>query len=200
MLKKALILFTISVFCGNLNSQTNTLIKKLFFELPLDSSRECIYKTLKTDKRFISKNKNDNIINLHKPSFIGNCIDNGLALSNSDSIEVELTYAFTYKINEEFKKLKSNNQLVIKIRYYYDSADTTKKEYDNLLKIVRTISKDSCITGVDTIYSSSNKINEFKAKGLLFKHVKPEYNVEILNVKVAQNYFGVFLTYTRKEN
>lgn len=160
-----------------------------------------IEKQLLSDKRFLSReSSSDTAFNLVEGTFLGLCNNNGLIRTAPDSVEVELTFGYSFSPEKKKRNNKSSNDLYLKLRYYYSVRDSAEKEYHNMLGILRPLTKDTLFTGIDTIYSDSPIRSKLKAKGMEFVFRKPYYKVTVLSVSITENYFGLFLEYTRKEN
>jgi len=179
--------------------QTNKKVKEIFYNLPLDASRKEISVKLNSDSRFRSTDKFlDSNSYFSEPSFIGLCSDLGLVKSKPDSLEVELTWGYSYSPKSK-KKRNDFSDLYFKSRYYYSSPDSVEKEYRNMLTILRKLTSDTLSAGIDTIYSDSPIRSQLKAHGVEFVFHKPYYKVQVLFANITKNYFGLFLEYTRKE-
>ena len=191
-----LLFFSFSIFT---DGQTNKKVKEIFYNLPLDATRKEISVKLISDGRFRSTDKfSDSTLFFFEPSYIGLCSDLGLVKSKPDSLEVELTWGYSY--GPESKKQSDNlSDLYFKSRYFYSSPDSAEKEYQNMLAIFRKITRDTTLVGIDTIFSESPIQSQFKAHGVEFIFHKPYYKVQVLYAKITKDYFGLFLEYTRKE-
>jgi len=193
-------LFLIQIFAFG---QTSSIVKNIFYNLPLDKQRFDIYETLKSDKRFKSSTKDTNHLNIFSIySYSGLCQDNGIVKSKADSIEIELSNAIglspTKKINKKGKS-KTINFTFLEIRYFYPSRDSAEKEYKNLLNILEPVFKDTGFITIDTIYSDSPLRSQFKATGIIFNNHKPKYSVRVLIASITKNYFRLSIEFERDE-
>ena len=200
-MKKSISILIFTIFSKLLSGQTNSTVAKMFYGLPLDSSRQTICNKLNSDKRFVATRKSDSnsFPYNYKPDYLGLCLDKGLTNSKADSIEIEFAHGVSMTEFKTNGKSNLRHDLILKTRYYFSSADTAKKEYYSLLKFIRTIGQDSSYTDIETNYTNTAISREYKAKGMSFVNRKPFYSVDILLCKVTINYFGVFLTYVREE-
>jgi len=194
----------ILLFCLPIISygQTNTLIKTIFYNLPLNTSRNEIKKKLLSDKRFTSSKTHADSLLLDYPedTYLGLCDSKGLVRISPDSVEIELTFGYSYTPEKKRKNHQSSNDLYLKLRYYYSEKDSAEKAYYNIIDLLRPLTKDTLITGIDTVLSESPIRSQLKAKGMDFIFHKPFYKVTVLFATITENYYGLFLEYTRKEN
>jgi hypothetical protein len=192
-----ILLFSLPVV---LYGQTNATVKKIFYDLPLDASRETIKKKLLSDKRFVSnEHLPDTAFNIYEDTFLGMCNTNGVVRKAPDSTEVELTFGFSFSPGKKKGRNKSSNDLLLKLRYYYSVKDSAECEYDHLLAVLRPLTNDTGFTRIDTIYSDSPVRSKFKARGMEFVFHNPYYKVTVLSANITEHYYGLFLEYTRKE-
>jgi len=173
--------------------QTDPRVKQIFLNLPLDKSRSDIQNAIKSDRRFISTDTDTTDL-LNEFTYIGLSKDNGVVKSKPDSVEIELTYGITAD-GSNTKSKAFGDKTILKLRYFYSSRDSVEKEYQNLLKILQPNFKDAGNTRIDTIYSDSPHRRQFKATGMTFTNNKPKFTVQVLNARITDTYFGLFLEY-----
>lgn len=97
-------------------------------------------------------------------TYMGLTKDNGIILSQSDSVIIRLTYAF----NASFKAIndKSVNRkplTILRLEYYYSTMEIAEKEYQNILNILKPIIKDT----IPTFQFKSFGLS-FDATGIIF--------------------------------
>jgi hypothetical protein len=165
--------------------QTDETVKHIFLDLPLDKPRADIQKFIKSDKRFRSTDADTNDFNMF--TYIGLSSDYGVIKSHPDSVEVELTYG------------GPNNMTFITVRYFYTSRNTVDKEYQRVLSMFRPIFKDTLFSRIDTVYSDSPIRSQFKSYQMTFRNSKSTSSIDVANVCMTKNYFGLFIEYRRKE-
>jgi hypothetical protein len=192
MTKKRLTYFfvlTINLALG----QTDPRVRQIFLNLPLDKSRIDIQNAIKSDRRFISTDTDTTDL-LNEFTYIGLSKDNGVVKSKPDSVEIELTYGITAN-GSNTKSKAFGDKTYLKLRYFYSSRDSVDKEYHKLLNILQPNFKDAANTRIDTIYSDSPYRRKFKASGMTFKSSKPKFTIQVLNARITDTYFGLFLEY-----
>lgn len=170
-------------------AQADQKIKTLFYNLPVDSSRKIIYKSLASDKRFTETTKKTGADTSEKV-YTWKCNNRGLIKSGTDSILFVLGFG-KGMIRETDKLLKTK---IIYTKYFFASLDTAKSEYSKLLSYIKPMAKDSSSSGIadeeasgEGMYfvlgTDKNKIND----------------IDISLVSVAAGNFGLFISYTRSE-
>ena len=202
------------LFSLNSFSQNNKTIKNIFYNLPIERTREEIKKSLNKDKRFISKNKktepafqSKDTIHFIIPdifnTYIGKCLDNGITYSKADSIEIELTFGYESGEMSMDRRMKYNSNetetTILKVRYYYSSMDSVIREYKTITDLLKKEMKDNYQTGIDTVYSDNPISSQFKAHGMTFKNKRKHYKIEVLKAILRDNYYGLYLVYEHRE-
>lgn len=177
-----------------LTGQIHPVVKQIFYDLPLEKSREDILNKILNDKKFVST---DFFFNNYQPSsfFKGNTTDRGLITSKPDSIQVLLALGYTSLTTEKGGKADYKNIMLLNCKYFYSSKDSVEREYGKLLKMLYPILTDSSSTKSESPYSTGKVSGQMISNGKIFESYKPYYRVGINSISMipANNSKSVFV-------
>ena len=207
-MKKLLLLLTVTTLIAafgmssfnasttNLPSQTTTqtddtlniikvhsIIKQIFYNLPLEKSRLDLREILLNDKRFVLTDTN---FNDYPPStfFKGIIVDNGLIQSNPDSIQVLLAYGNAALVTEKGGEKDFNKHpMLLECNYFFSNKKSVELEYNRLLNLVQPIYTDTSTIEDDKWEAQFTKSSE-KCIGKIFDHFDPYYRLGIAYISV----------------
>lgn len=187
---------TLNASTTNLLSQTTTqtddtlniikvhsIIKQIFYNLPLEKSRLELREILLNDKRFVLT---DNNFNDYPPStfFKGIIVDNGLIQSNPDSIQVLLAYGNAALVTEKGGEKDFNKHpMLLESNYFFSNKKSVELEYNRLLNLVQPIYTDTSTIEDDKWEAQFTKSSE-KCIGKIFDHFDPYYRLGIAYISV----------------
>ena len=187
---------TLNASTTNLLSQTTTqtddtlniikvhsIIKQIFYNLPLEKYRLDLREILLNDKRFVLTDTN---FNDYPPStfFKGIIVDNGLIQSNPDSIQVLLAYGNAALVTEKGGEKDFNKHpMLLECNYFFSNKKSVELEYNRLLNLVQPIYTDTSTIEDDKWEAQFTKSSE-KCIGKIFDHFDPCYRLGIAYISV----------------
>jgi hypothetical protein len=163
--------------------KVHSIIKQIFYNLPLEKSRLDLRKVILNDKRFILTDTN---FNDFPPStfFKGNVNDNGIIQSNPDSIQVLLAYGNAALVTEKGGEKDFNNHpMLLECNYFFSNKKSVELEYNRLLNLVQPIFTDTSSIMDDKWEAQFSKSSE-KCIGKIFDHFDPYYRLGIAYISV----------------
>jgi hypothetical protein len=184
--------------------QIHPAIKSIFYNLPLDKSRQDLREAIANDRRFISKDTNSNIFQSSMHNFLGITADRGLIKSQPDSVEILLAFGNTPLAIKRDGQTDFRDVLILNCKYFYSSDDSMRTEYKRLLNIIHPILKDSNGTKIETVYSKGSSRGHLKTHGTIFESFEPYYSVEVSSATLTpanglKSTFGLYIEF-RKED
>jgi hypothetical protein len=187
---------TLNANTTNLPSQTTTqkddtlkiikvhsIIKQIFYNLPLEKSRLDLRKVILNDKRFILTDTN---FNNYLPStfFKGITADKGLIQSNPDSIQVLLAYGnAALTVEKGGQEDSTKHPMLLECNYFFSYKKSVELEYNRLLNLVQPIFTDTSSIMGDKWEAQFSKSSE-KCIGKIFDHFDPYYRLGIAYISV----------------
>ena len=227
-MKKLLLLLTVTTLIAafgmssfnasttNLPSQTTTqtddtlniikvhsIIKQIFYNLPLEKSRLDLRVILLNDKRFVLTDTN---FNDYPPStfFKGIIVDNGLIQSNPDSIQVLLAYGNAALVTEKGGEKDFNKHpMLLECNYFFSNKKSVELEYNRLLNLVQPIYTDTSTIEDDKWEAQFTKSSE-KCIGKIFDHFDPYYRLGIAYISVipvdhSSPYYELAIVFSKED-
>jgi hypothetical protein len=227
-MKKLLLLLTVTTLIAafgmssfnasttNLPSQTTTqtddtlniikvhsIIKQIFYNLPLEKSRLDLREILLNDKRFVLTDTN---FNDYPPStfFKGIIVDNGLIQSNPDSIQVLLAYGNAALVTEKGGEKDFNKHpMLLECNYFFSNKKSVELEYNRLLNLVQPIYTDTSTIEDDKWEAQFTKSSE-KCIGKIFDHFDPYYRLGIAYISVipvdhSSPYYELAIVFSKED-
>ena len=181
--------FTLFFFCSLSSIAQTDKIKSLFYNLPVESSGKNIYTSLRTDKRFTETTKSK--VSKRENTFIGFCSDKGLIKAKPDSVMIELGYGKA-KIPDSDSLVKT---VVLRSKYFFTLLDSARNEYSRISAYLRPMARDSSESAFAEDDGSSGEG--------MFYNFSPDKNkiddIEISIVYFVSGNFGLFITYTKRD-
>lgn len=163
--------------------KVHSIIKQIFYNLPLEKSRLDLREILLNDKRFVLTDTN---FNDYPPStfFKGIIVDNGLIQSNPDSIQVLLAYGNAALVTEKGGEKDFNKHpMLLECNYFFSNKKSVELEYNRLLNLVQPIYTDTSTIEDDKWEAQFTKSSE-KCIGKIFDHFDPYYRLGIAYISV----------------
>lgn len=163
--------------------KVHSIIKQIFYNLPLEKSRLDLREILLNDKRFVLT---DTHFNDYPPStfFKGIIVDNGLIQSNPDSIQVLLAYGNAALVTEKGGEKDFNKHpMLLECNYFFLNKKSVELEYNRLLNLVQPIYTDTSTIEDDKWEAQFTKSSE-KCIGKIFDHFDPYYRLGIAYISV----------------
>jgi hypothetical protein len=194
MTKKYFSIFVFIFIALTGRGQIHPKVGQIFYDLPLDKTRAELREIIARDKRFRSTDTLSEIVKDSIPYFRGVTSDKGVIKSKPDSIEIQLTFGHSASIRS-----KSGQADLLKFKYFYSVKDSVESEYQNLVKLLNGVFKDSSDIRVETPYSKGSPRYQYNASGKVFENFDPYYRVELLKATMGNNTFALFVEYSRPE-
>jgi len=164
-------------------SQVHSVIKNIFYNLPLEKSRLNLRQVILNDKRFILT---DTTFNDYPPStfFKGITADKSLIESKSDSIQVMLIYGNAALVTEKGgQKDSTKHPMILECKYFFSNKDRAEMEYGRMLNLVHPIYTDTSSIMDDKWEAQFSKSTE-KCIGKIFDRFDPYYRLGISYISV----------------
>jgi hypothetical protein len=163
--------------------KVHSIIKQIFYNLPLEKSRLDLRKVILNDKRFILTDTN---FNDFQPStfFKGITAEKGLIQSNPDSIQVLLAYGnAALTIEKGGQEDSTKHPMLLECNYFFSNKKSVELEYNRLLNLVQPIFTDTSSIMDDKWEAQFSKSSE-KCIGKIFDHFDPYYRLGIAYISV----------------
>jgi hypothetical protein len=188
---------TLNASTTNLPSQTTTqtndtlniikvhsIIKRIFYNLPLEKSRLDLREVILNDKRFVLTDTN---FNDYPPStfFKGITAEKGLIQSNPDSIQVLLAYGnAALTVEKGGQEDSTKHPMLLECNYFFSNKKSVELEYNKLLNLVQPIYTDTSSIENDKWEAQFSKSSE-RCIGKIFDHFDPYYRLGIAYISVV---------------
>jgi len=163
--------------------QVHSIIKNIFYDLPLEESRLDLREVILNDKRFILT---DTTFNDFPPStfFKGITADKGVIKSDPDSIQIMLIYGNAALVTEKGGQEDfTKHPMILECKYFFSNKDSAEIEYRRLLNWVNPIYTDTSSIKDDQWEAQFSKSTE-KCIGKIFDHFDPYYRVAVSYISV----------------
>lgn len=169
-----------------LTAQIDSVIKQIFYNLPLEKSRLELREVILSDKRFIST---DSIFNDYQPSsfFKGKTTSTGVVESAPDSIQILLAYGHTSLATEKGGEPDFKNIVLLNCQYFYSSQDSVEKEFNKLMQSINPILPDSRSEKSESPYSIGQISGQMKIIGNIFENFNPYYRIGISSISMLSD-------------